>query len=167
MTQIQSHLTDPRTGKAGKNGQCDVRVFECLVVATTQSRGQMLAEAAAFGGWKTTLCSDLVAARSRIERTRFELAIVDLEFVPRAECGPMQGFVERVTQNHGLLVVLCGHDGAPEEERWARRQGVWFYLPAVTDTGGLAMLCDEARHIAARLSPESKVGGNQEVLGKT
>ena len=49
-------------------------------------------------------------------------------------------------------LIVCGNEGATEEEIWVRQLGAWMYLPGVTEGSNLSLLCSEARHIAERLS---------------
>jgi hypothetical protein len=48
--------------------------------------------------------------------------------------------------------VICGNEGRPQEEIWARQLGAWLYLPGVVESDDVAMLCGEARQIAEQLA---------------
>jgi hypothetical protein len=125
-----------------------VSVFQCLIVSADPGRRAMLDRAAADGGWKTFLCADSASARTQIHRWLMQLAVVDLE-AQRAET--FRPLVEELTACSGLLSIVCGNEGDVEEEIWVRQRGAWMYLPGVSDTSNISLLCGEARQIAERL----------------
>jgi DNA-binding response OmpR family regulator len=131
-----------------------VGTFQCLVVSADPARRAMLERSASEGGWKTSTCGDVDTAREQINRSLVQLALVDLQDQPA------EGFhsiVEQLTFQSGLLLIVCGNEGAIEEEVWVRQLGAWMYLPGVTESSNLSLLCSEARHIAERLAKPNGV----------
>jgi hypothetical protein len=132
-----------------------VNVFQCLIVSADPRRRRMLERAAAEGGWKTFLCADSPTALTHIHRWLMQLAVVDLESQPPESFRPL---VEQLTACNGLLSIVCGNEGNVEEEIWVRQRGTWMYLPGVSDSNNVGLLCGEARQIAERLW---KAGGSE------
>jgi ActR/RegA family two-component response regulator len=132
-----------------------VNVFQCLIVSADPRRRRMLEQAAAEGGWKTFPCADAPSALTHIHRWLMQLAVVDLEAQAPESFRPL---VEQLTACSGLLSIVCGNEGNVEEEIWARQRGAWMYLPGVSDSSNVSLLCGEARQIAERLW---KAGGSE------
>jgi DNA-binding NtrC family response regulator len=139
-----------------------VAAFQCLVVSADRRRGVMLEQAAVDGGWKTCSCADTKAALAHVSRSFVHLAVIDLEGQTAEVFRPL---LEKITSTSGVLLIVCGSEGDVEEELWVRQLGAWLYLPGVTESSNLALLCGEARQIAERVtksipngSPASAVG---------
>ncbi|MGD9645646.1 MAG: hypothetical protein AB7U73_08035 [Pirellulales bacterium] len=140
--------------------------LQCLVLAVDGRRRQELAAAAREAGWLALECDDAPSALMCLQRMLVGLALVDLDQVPGGDRQELRSAVEALAAQSGLLIVLCGQEGAPQEEIWARQLGVWLYLPGVTDGTELAVLCSEAIPLAERLAnrvaagsaPASRVG---------
>lgn len=126
--------------------------LQCLVVSRNDTRRGWLAMAALDGGWRTFRCGDVSTAAECIDRTFVHLAIVDLEEVGGRDSEAFRQLAERLAGQAGLLLLICGNEGQPKEEIWARQLGVWMYLAGVTDGPDLSLLCGEALQIAQRLS---------------
>lgn len=49
-----------------------------------------------------------------------------------------------------MLLAVCGHEGDPQEETWARQLGVWLYLPGVSidHVDEISVMCEQAQVIA-------------------
>ncbi len=138
--------------KFAKRAVKSVGAFQCLIVSADPARREMLERAASEGGWKTSACADAVTALAYLGRSLVQLAMVDLENQP---AHAFQSVVEQSTSQSGLLLIVCGNEGAIEEEVWVRQLGTWLYLPGVTESSNLRLLCSEARHIAERLAKSS------------
>jgi DNA-binding response OmpR family regulator len=126
--------------------------YQCLIVSADPRRQEMLERAASEGGWKTSTCADAGAALTYLNRSVVQLAVVDLE---NQQSENFQPVVQQLTFQRGLLLIVCGNEGAVEEEVWVRQRGAWLYLPGVTEGSNLSLLCSEARHIAERLAKAS------------
>ena len=127
-------------------------LYRCLIVSASQSRREMLSEAAMDGGWDTFVFSDAENALSEFRRTRFQLAFVDLDGFGAAPEEELRDLCQQLATAGGeLLLAVCGREGDGLQEIWARQLGVWLYLPGVTDSGGVAELCDEARGVVEQL----------------
>jgi DNA-binding NtrC family response regulator len=140
--------------KFAKRGVKLVGAFQCLIVSADAPRREMLERAACEGGWKTSACADADTALTYLSRSLVQLALVDLENQQPHAFHPV---VEQSMSHSGLLLIVCGNEGAIEEEVWVRQLGAWLYLPGVTESSNLKLLCSEARHIAERLA-QSKPG---------
>jgi hypothetical protein len=123
--------------------------YQCLIVSADRRRGEMLERAACDGGWKTCVCVDARTALEHLSRAFVHLAVVDLHEQNLAAFRPV---LEQLASRGGLLLIVCGNEGNPEEEVWVRQLGAWLYLPGVTETSNLALLCGEARQIAERIA---------------
>jgi len=135
--------------KFAKRGVKLVGALQCLIVSADSGRREMLERAAAEGGWKTSTCPDTNTALNYLSRSLVQLALVDLE---HQSPDGFRDVVQQLTAQSGLLLIVCGNEGATEEEIWVRQLGAWMYLPGVTEGSNLSLLCSEARHIAERLS---------------
>ena len=129
-----------------------VALPQCLIVSPSQSRRAMLASGANDAGWDAVVCDDRHGALSEFHRTRFELAMIDVEAYGEGIPDGYRDLCEQLSQeSQDLLLAVCGHEGDPMEEIWARQLGVWLYLPGVTDGDDMMSLCSEARRIADEL----------------
>jgi len=124
-----------------------VDLFHCLIVSAELSRQEMLARAAAEGGWETVICGDSRRALSYCRSMFLQLAIVDLD---GHSVDDFDDLLE-VLGPAKLLLLVCGNEGNTEEEVRVRQVGAWLYLPGVVETSDVSLLCTEARHIAQRL----------------
>ncbi len=127
--------------------------LRCLVVAEEASRRVMLARAAEEVGWDVIVCDSTGSGWHVCERERYELAIVDTA----SSCLPaeMQELAAQIASHPNILLIVCGSEGDPLEEIWARQLGAWLYLPGVSQQCDVEALCREALPVAERLSGES------------
>lgn len=126
-----------------------INTYQCLIVSGDRKRGEMLERAAVDGGWKTCVCVDAATALAHLSRAFVHLAVVDLQ---GQELTAFRPVLEQLAARGGLLLIVCGNEGDLQEEVWVRQLGAWLYLPGVTETSNLALLCGEARQIAERLA---------------
>ncbi len=140
----QSRL-EPQFPASAKTG-----LFQCLVVAIDPQRCEVLARAAADGGWQSIACTDADAARSYLARMLVQLTVVDLENPGGPDPIGFRELIEEISQRQGLLLVMCGKPGDWREELWARQLGSWLYLTGV-ETDGLTLICGEARQVCEQL----------------
>ena len=124
--------------------------LQCLVVSGNELRREMLAKSAAEAGWETVTCGDAPHAWAVVQRERFELALVDLAGLATRESG-FRELTEHVISSQKTLLVICGNEGNPSEEIWARQLGAWLYLPGVSQSSDIQTLCEEARPVAEKL----------------
>ena len=125
--------------------------YQCLIVSVSTERREMLLRAAAEGGWQTLVASTADSARKQMARLFIQLAIVDLEHAPLEDTEEFREVLEDLAGMTGLLLVVCGNEGEPLEEVWARQLGVWLYLPGVSSGEDITMLCGEAKQITEQL----------------
>jgi hypothetical protein len=126
--------------------------FQCLILSGQSSRREMLNRAAETAGWEPVVCPDAETAREQIGRMFLQLAIVDMVPLAGREPPGYRELTEKLARLGGLLLVICGNEGRPQEEIWARQLGAWLYLPGVVESDDVAMLCGEARQIAEQLA---------------
>jgi CheY-like chemotaxis protein len=121
---------------------------QCLVVSVCQANREALSQSANRGGWDTVVCADDRNALAAFRRTRFQLAIVDLNHVGSTPKG-FRELCQTLAVQQGILLIICGKESDPVEEVWARQLGVWMYLPGVTPEHSqeIAVICGEAQAI--------------------
>ncbi len=129
--------------------------MQCLVVAGNPSRRSDLVATAREAGWITVESDNTEAALECGRRLRFQLLVVDLTGTRCSEQDPLRHVIERLCTRSDLLTAVCGGDGCPDEEIWARQLGVWVYLPGLVGTHELSGLWGEALEIASRLAMPS------------
>lgn len=135
-------------GRAAARSKGEYLLFNCLIVSPAIERQEMLARAAQEHGWEAIVCGDAETALT-LQRRRFvQLAIVDLE---SDSSGEFAELLEQFASASGLLTIVCGSDADMEEEIQVRQIGVWLYLPGVTETTNVSLLCGEAKHIVERM----------------
>ena len=138
--QTQGHAVARRKG--------EYLLFQCLVVSSDAERQEMLARGAADNGWDTIVCGDAESALIQFRRKFVQLAIVDLE---SDLTGEFHDLLEQYSSPSGLLTMVCGTDADMDEEIWVRQMGAWLYLPGVTESTNITLLCGEAKHIVKRM----------------
>jgi hypothetical protein len=156
-----SDPTTPATTKvASRPARREIKtvdLFHCLIVSAQLSRQEMLARAAAEGGWETVVCGDTSTALGYCRTMFLQLAIVDLDGQP---VGEFDDLLE-VLGPAKLLLLVCGNEGDTNEELRVRQLGAWLYLPGVVETSDVSLLCTEARHIAQRLNAVATAHGTE------
>lgn len=130
----------------------------CLVVSATPQRSQILVRAAQEEHWATIVCRGAEEAARQAVRNRIQLAMVDLQVVPRGEEQAFRQLVEQLASRDGPLVAVCGNPNDTMGEVWSRQLGVWMYLPGVDSESDLALVCSEARSIVEKLYGEKLPG---------
>jgi hypothetical protein len=126
--------------------------FACTVVASDQTRREMLANNAKAAGWGVVHSCSKIEVNALMAEHNENLVIIDLTGShSMADC---RKAVEKLTGRHGMLLLVCGNEGDPSEEIWARGLGVWLYLPGVADDADLSSLCADALRISERNAPQ-------------
>lgn len=133
--------------------------LRCLIVADRDHRRRVFAEAAADAGWIAVECADVAVARDCWRRTMVQLAMIDLDGAAGEAGQQLREFVEALSRESGILSIVCGREGKPQEEIWARQLGIWLYLPGVVPSSDLTVLCGEARHLTERLAATRGTAG--------
>ncbi|MGE3241669.1 MAG: hypothetical protein AB7G28_19740 [Pirellulales bacterium] len=123
----------------------------CLVVSASPQRSQILVRAAHEEHWATIVCRGAEEAARQAVRNRIQLALVDMQVVPRGEEQAFRQLVEQLAFRDGPLVAVCGNPNDALGEVWSRQLGVWMYLPGVDSESDLALVCSEARSIVEKL----------------
>ena len=124
-------------------------LLHCLIVSESSERREFFTSAAEATGWEVTVCADAHAATATANRFRHALVIVDLE---PGSSSYLRALTEDLSANAAQLLMVCGAEGNPLEEIWARQLGVWLYLSGVDLTCDVESLCSEARYMADKLA---------------
>ena len=136
LGQVEEAVSRPRMVGAS--------VLQCLVVSASQTRRNMLSDAAATAGWDAIVCADPQNALAEFRKTAFQFAVVDLDLRGKTP----QGFRECVRtlaeDSSRILICICGHEQDPAEEVWVRQLGAWVYLPGATNSSELSSHCERA-----------------------
>ena len=143
-----------QSAPARKNvrGKGEYLVFHCLVISSNPERGEMLASAAADNGWEAIVCNDVESVAAHRSRGFAQLAIIDLE---SDEAGDFAQLVGELAASKSLLTMVCGNEENTEEEIYVRQAGAWLYLPGVSESSNLSLLCVEAKHIVTKMHAAS------------
>ncbi len=141
--------------------------YRCLIVSVSSDRREMLLRAAAEGGWQTLVAPNIDSARKQLARMMFQLAIVDLEHTPHGNAEEFREVLEDLAGMAEMLLVVCGNEGEPLEEIWARQLGVWLYLPGITSGEEVTLLCGEARQITEQLHATREFHGPHTAVGSS
>ena len=105
-------------GDASRRRKAETTVFHCLVSSASQTRRNLISQAATSAGWETLVCASPEIALREFQRNRYHFAMVDLD--DRGET-PIEAreLVQALTQDASqILVGVCGHEANPEEEIW-------------------------------------------------
>ena len=127
-------------------------IYQCLVVSADPRRRRTLSFTASDEGWEPVVSADLPSARAAAQRSRFGLALIDLEGPSRGTPRGFRRLAEQLAELTRVLIVVCGHADDPREEVWARGIGVWLYLPGLGRDWEVAGVCREAMQVTRRLS---------------
>ena len=128
--------------------------IQCLILSASQSRREMLSRAANEAGWDTVVCADATNAWSIVQRQRFEMALIDMEFAA-SDASAFKELTEHVSVSQKALLMVCGEEGNASEEVWARQLGAWLYLPGVSQESDVRALCKEALPVVEKLTGKS------------
>ena len=126
----------------------------CLIVAHGPERRHMLTEAASDAGWETRECVEPCGAAESLVDENVQLSLIDLQDRSRAETQDLQRLAECLARRPNHLLMICGNQGDPLEELWARQLGAWLYLPGVDSRADVETLCGEARTVTERRPPQ-------------
>lgn len=148
LGQVEEAVSRPR--RAGAS------VLQCLVVSASQTRRNMLSDAATTAGWETVLCADSQNALAEFRKSPFQFAVVDLNLrgkTPEGFRDCVQTLAEDSTR---ILICVCGHENDPGEEVWVRQLGAWVYLPGATNSSELGLLCEQAMLVVKKQQTEQE-----------
>ncbi len=136
MGQVEKAVSRPR--------RAETSVLRCLVVSASQTRRNMLYNAASTAGWDTLVCAETQLAMVEFQRRVCQFALVDLDLRGQTPEG-FRALVQTVAADSSrILVAVCGHEADPAEEVWVRQLGIWLYLPGVTNSSEISLLCEQA-----------------------
>lgn len=110
----------------------------CLVVSGDGPLRRQVEGSAAARGWECA--APLDAASLAVAGFEFGVVFIDLVRPPLGVGGTARGLVGEYAADPDTRVVVCGAADRPEEELWARRQGVAVYLPGVMLGPGFSAL---------------------------
>lgn len=134
-------------GTSSLQRKAEIGVLQCLISSASKARRNLISSAANGVGWETIVCASADMALSEAKRNRVQFAMVDL--VDRGETPQgARELVQTLAQDSTeILVGVCGHEASPEEEIWVRQLGVWLYLPGVSTSSEVALLCEHAMQV--------------------
>jgi hypothetical protein len=124
-------------------------LLRCLVLTWSEGRADLLRSAARNESWQATVNIDVREFLRNVFLLRVPLTFVDLPAVQQPEYSIWQNAAERTKDLSDSLVVVCGFDGNPTEELWARQLGAWAYLPGDNGPAGLELIFGDARKAVA------------------
>jgi DNA-binding NtrC family response regulator len=145
-TATQSERFVPRSN------QTQPTLLHALVVAEDAERCEFFHQQAREAGWEVTVCGNANTASNAAARFRHSLVIVDLAGTEPGSASNLRGLKEQLSSDAQRLLVVCGAEGNPLEEIWARQLGVWLYLAGVNPTCDVTSLCLEAKQAAEKLT---------------
>jgi hypothetical protein len=131
-------------------------LLHCLIVSEDAERREFFEAAAESAGWQVTALAEASSASSAAHRFCHSLVIVDLDGAEPGNSTSLRALVEQFSADAQRLLIVCGTEGNPLEEIWARQLGAWLYLAGVDLTCDVESLCSEARHVADKLAPQVK-----------
>jgi hypothetical protein len=121
----------------------------CLIISPDPLRQFMFGRCVARHGWQTIICPNPVATISHLAAGNVELALVDLAACSADDIANSGRFsVTLLSQQTNLLTIVCGQTRNPNEETWARSNGVWVYLPGVPPEADLDDILRSAKQIS-------------------
>jgi hypothetical protein len=123
----------------------------CVVVSVHADRREMLADAASGAGWEAVTCLEPTDGVFAVGDQAIQLCVIDLQDCNLVEQQQLRELAGRFVRRPNCLLVVCGNQGDPREELWARQLGVWLYLPGVEEHCDVTSLCAQAREVADRL----------------
>lgn len=136
LGQVEEAVSRPRMAGAS--------LLQCLVVSASQTRRNMLSDAATTAGWDAAVFADPQNALAEFRKTAFQFSVVDLDLRGKTPQG-FREFVQTLAEDSTrILICVCGHEKDPAEEVWVRQLGAWVYLPGATNSPELSLLCEQA-----------------------
>ena len=134
-------------GVSSLQRKAETGTLHCLVSSASKTRRNLISDAASGVGWETIICPSADIALGEFKRNRVHFAMVDLDDHGETPTGARE-LVQTLAQDPSqILVGVCGHEANPEEEIWVRQLGIWLYLPGVTTSTEIALLCEHAMQI--------------------
>ena len=134
-------------GVSSLQRKAEPSVLQCLVSSASKARRNLISNAASGVGWETIVCPAPDVALGEFKRSRVHFAMIDLDDRGETPIGARE-LVQTLAQDSSqILVGVCGHEASPEEEIWVRQLGIWLYLPGVTTSSEIALLCEHAMQI--------------------
>lgn len=135
-------------------GKLSANTLRCLVASASQTRRNLLTQAAADAGWDDVVCVSPDQALGQFRRFVFQFAMVDLDDRGGTPDG-VRELIQTLSQDSSrVLIGVCGHEADPEEEIWIRQLGIWLYLPGVTTASEVSLAYEQALQIVAQRQDE-------------
>ena len=156
-SELGPHSDEPEKSLQGESSaRLATELEHCFIYSASNLKREMISEAVNKAGWQAIVCRDAPAAVSAIRRKRFRMAWVDVTDIGDTDNGDateyeLRDFCQSISALPDVLLAICGQEGDPSEEIWARELGVWLYLPGLSldDAADITALCDQARMVAA------------------
>ncbi len=123
----------------------------CLIASAVQAKRELLSDAATQAGWDTVVCADAQNATAAARRAKFQMAWIDLDHHGQTSSG-FRELCQTLAATPSMLLAVCGHEGDPKEEIWARQLGIWLYLPGISidRIDEISLLCEHAQLLTNR-----------------
>ena len=131
--------------------------FQCLVSSASQTRRNVLTQAASDAGWESVVCSTPANSLAVVRRDAFQFAMVDLDDRGETPSDARELVQTLIRDPNRILVGVCGHEADPEEEIWVRQLGIWLYLPGLTTASEVALLCEQALELVSKRQDEQEM----------
>lgn len=124
--------------------------LSCMVVSDNSELCDLLQDAAGRVGWKVDLFADATTAKKAARRSRFRLALIDVSQGSPSLSHVGHDLCCSFAKQKGNLLVVCGQEGDPEIEIWARSVGAWVHLAGPGNLSGLTTIFREAAQLMSR-----------------
>lgn len=152
MSDLDTHSRTARgrvDRRVSSTAKTAAQLSQCLVVSTSQLMRETLSRSANVAGWDTVVCADHQNGLAAFNKTRFQMALIDLTGPTTAPRG-IRDLCQTLASQSNILLAVCGNANDPQEEIWARQLGVWLYLPgvAIEHAEELAAICEQAQLVA-------------------
>jgi hypothetical protein len=134
-------------GVSSLQRKAEVGILHCLISSASQTRRNIISQAASDAGWDATVCGGPDVAIGEFKRHKFHFAMIDIDDRGETPAGARE-LVQTLAQDSSqILVGVCGHEANPAEEIWVRQLGIWLYLPGLTTSSEVSLLCEQALQI--------------------
>ena len=128
--------------------------LQCLVASASQTRRNLLTQAAGDAGWEQVICTTPADVLSQFGQHRVQFAMIDLDDRGGTPEGAREVVQTLAQDSSRVLLGVCGHEADPEEEIWVRQLGIWLYLPGVTTSTEVGLLCEQALQVITKRADE-------------
>ena len=148
LPKVDAKALPSSDGQQTASKKLQVKDWTCLILSLDNVRREQLRSMVHFSGWRPLACSSVAQALQQVERLETQFALVDLAPDTDGQRESVFRLVERLSDRAEPLVMVCDDEPCPEAELWARKLGVWLYLPEPQIGEELVELCQQALQIS-------------------